>query len=383
MSSAQFSLFTDAGVPPRAPASRQHTGIPHHVSGPELASCQGRAAALEPAATVSQALASSDVDAAQERKATIARLRALIDRQSFALGAVMHGFEPADGMVEAAQGRRQSVRPWRLGLPAIDRTLGPKGLSRSGVHEIKVERVTDVGGAALFIFNAVKALQECATVTGLDAREAAKADPFVWCVSAHDAQETGLPCAEHLVAMGLSEESFIFVRTRNRQDVLWAGEQALRSRAFGGVVLVTDRIDLEAARRLKLAAAIDAGCSDASARSCPCFLLPLCPHKTTPAVATRWHIRGVGSASQGQTVQRAQAGLMARSSGGTVRPLSSHPVFQLRLSRANRGLVDRNWMVEWCHGSSRLRVASRLCDGALQEREKIVIPAKGPSLCSL
>jgi hypothetical protein len=60
--------------------------------------------------------------------------------------------------------------------------------------------------------------------------------------------------APGLAALSLDLQRVVFVRPQRQTDVLWAAEQALRTRGVGAVVCEFDRLSTAAFRRLQLAA---------------------------------------------------------------------------------------------------------------------------------
>jgi hypothetical protein len=80
------------------------------------------------------------------------------------------------------------------------------------------------------------------------ARLAAAGRWLAWIAPPH------LPYAPALAAAGIALERLFIVRTKKREDALWAIEQALRSNACGAVLAWPERIRYPELRRLQIAA---------------------------------------------------------------------------------------------------------------------------------
>ncbi|MDW8444079.1 MAG: hypothetical protein RML45_07035 [Acetobacteraceae bacterium] len=152
-------------------------------------------------------------DATDDRRTVLDRLRAHLAR------------------LEAPPAR--VARPPVPLAPAIDRTLPWRGLCRGALHEIVA---SDEGAGAAFA---------CLI--------AARAGPAVaWIAVRPDPYPAGLR------AWGMDPAGLLVVRAR-AEDLLWAAEECLRSKAFDAVLLFEPELSLATSRRLHLAAE-ESGC---------------------------------------------------------------------------------------------------------------------------
>jgi protein ImuA len=158
------------------------------------------------------------------------------------------------------------VGPLPLGIPAIDEVLGG-GLLRGALHEIAAPGEPHIAATAGFAL-------------GL-AGHAGKTRSVFWVAEEMALAENGAPHGAGLDAFGLAPERLVMVSVAHRRDLLWAMEEALRSRAVGVVIgeMRGGRIDEVAVRRLSLAAA------DSGALA---FLLRATPPSDASTAATRW-----------------------------------------------------------------------------------------------
>src|SRR5690606_31434079 len=102
----------------------------------------------------------------------------------------------------------------------------------------------------------------------------------VWCRPASDG-DAAQPYAPALARCGVAVDRLFFVPARRTADLLWAMEEALRSRRFAVVLGGAGAPDLTATRRLQLAA--EAGGSTA--------LLLVSPRAgRLSAATTRWQV---------------------------------------------------------------------------------------------
>jgi protein ImuA len=165
--------------------------------------------------------------------------------------------------------------PLPLGIPAIDEMLGG-GLLRGALHEIAAPVEPHVAAAAGFALG----------LTGHDG----KGRTVFWVAEEMAFAESGAPHGAGLDVFGLAPERLVTVSVTHRRDLLWAMEEALRSRAVGVVIgeMRTGRLDEVAVRRLSLAAA------DSGALA---FLLRATPPGDASTAATRWIVGAAPSAT--------------------------------------------------------------------------------------
>lgn len=199
-----------------------------------------------------------------------------------------------------------------LGDPAIDGSLPWNGLPRAFLHEFE-HRPGD-GAATGFI-------------AGLLSRLMGTDGAALWCHVSDDIKD-GVPYGPSLARFGVSTERLIFVRAREKTELLWAMEECLRSHRFAAVIGEGAVPDLTATRRLQLAA--ETGATTA--------LLSL-PHRAgrISAAATRWRVTSLPSDQP------------------------DFPQWHVMLERC-RGGGTGIWHTEWDHEALRLRVLAALAD---------------------
>ncbi len=156
-------------------------------------------------------------------------------------------------------GLRHALEPIAL-AEAVDAALPGGGLARAGLHEVLA---ADPGAATGF----------CAMVLGRSA------GAVLWIGPEPDAWPPGL------ARFGLSPAQLVFVRAPRAADALWAMEEALRCPAVSGALLMTEGVDLTAARRLQLAA--EAG------GAIGLLLRPDTETDAPSATLTRWRVTGL------------------------------------------------------------------------------------------
>jgi protein ImuA len=229
--------------------------------------------------------------------------------------AVMAALRARVARIERA-GLAEREEPPTIPLcPEVDQALPGGGLSRAALHEI----LSDGAGAAIG-FAALLLARSGGTVFWI-AREA-------------DAWPPGL------LRFGLLPSRLILAQPGNHVDALWAMEEALRCSAVSGVLLLWEKPDATAVRRLQLAAETGGGIG---------LLLRESEEDEGPSLATtRWRITG--------------------RAGGSMHDLGD-PQWTLDLLRCRAGRPQR-WHVTWRAGAESLV----LDDGAEGEQEE---PARG------
>ena len=210
--------------------------------------------------------------------------------------------------------RRRAGRAVPLGIAALDGALGG-GLSLGSLHEIAAAREAESAAATFFALV-------------LAARRDAGA--VVWIAEDFSLAENGAPYGPGLDLLGLAPERLVTVAAAQPRDVLWALEEALRTRGIAaaiGEIRSTRGIDLTATRRLSLAA---------GRRQSLALLLRTTPACDASAAATRWVIGAAAS-------QKAGNG-------------PGPPGLRLALIRNRRGPLG-SWTVEWNRVERRLDLA--------------------------
>ncbi|HEY8611584.1 MAG TPA: damage-inducible protein [Roseomonas sp.] len=181
--------------------------------------------------------------------------------------------------------------------PEMDRDLPGGGLARAALHEI----LSDGAGAA----------------AGFAALLMARSGGTVFWI-ARD------PCPPGLMQFGLPPSRLITAKPSNHADALWATEEALRCPAVSAVLLMAERPDATAMRRLQLAAETGGGIG---------LLLRDSDEDEGPSLATtRWRVTG--------------------RAGGSMHDLGD-PQWTLDLLR-RRADRPRTWHVTWRAGMESL-----------------------------
>lgn len=195
-----------------------------------------------------------------------------------------------------------------LGAEAVDTALSG-GLKLGALHEIYAASGGDAGAATGFAL-------------ALAAR-AARGRPILWARQDMLDVETGQIYAPGLAEMGLAPDAMVLVRGRDAEDVLKAGEDAVRCAGLGAALIAPwaapGCLDLTASRRLVLAAA---------ASGVTAIVLRIAAQPASSAAETRWRIAA------------APSGLLDADAPGL-------PVFDATLLRQRGGAAGQSWFVEW------------------------------------
>ncbi|MEZ5824462.1 MAG: hypothetical protein R3C97_06890, partial [Geminicoccaceae bacterium] len=85
-------------------------------------------------------------------------------------------------------------------------------------------------------------------------RSLASGGVLVWCETTSVTRDLGAVYGPGLAAFGIMPERLVMVRCRDRRELLWAFEEALRCRAVACAIGEVGELDLNASRRLQLAA---------------------------------------------------------------------------------------------------------------------------------
>ena len=162
-----------------------------------------------------------------------------------------------------------------------------------------------------------------------------KKGKIILVLSGYGVGQYGRPYGHGLSALGLDPARIVLVETAQRNDALWAMEEALRSGAPAAVAGAIDKLDLKLSQRLHLAA-VDAGL--------PLLLLRPAEMLEASASATRWRVGPAPAA-------RDRFGLFL------------HPRWHLLLERCRNGRAGE-WTVEYDHVAHRFSLAAALADPA-------------------
>lgn len=198
------------------------------------------------------------------------------------------------------------VRPFRLGVEALDERLGT--VRADAVHEVLPEAPRQAVAAQGFAL-------------GLASR--ASAGAIMWILQTTGRSEMGEPFGPGLSAWGLDPGDLILVRVSDAASLLAAGEEALRSGAVGAVIMSgwgeAKVHGLTASRRLMMAA---------RSGSTLGLLVRANAEPAPSAAETRWSIASAPSSP-----------LAANAPG--------RPAFRARLLRSRSGAPPGEWTLEW------------------------------------
>jgi hypothetical protein len=154
------------------------------------------------------------------------------------------------------------------GVPPLDALLGPEAFRPGMIIEWVVEGAGS-GAARLVLPSAIEALQNGGALVVIDER-----------------REFYPPAAARF---GLDLERTIVVRPRNRQEAVWALEQALRCSGVAATLGWIDRLDDRAFRRLQLAVEHGGGWG--------LFLRPIAARKEPTWADLRWLVQPLPGSS--------------------------------------------------------------------------------------
>ncbi|MGH6770531.1 MAG: ImuA family protein [Xanthobacteraceae bacterium] len=194
-------------------------------------------------------------------------------------GALSH-LRQALANIEKDSGFSLEAETLTLGLPVVDAALGG-GLALAAVHEIAPAGPAQIGAAAGFALT---------LATLRTAQKMSRNRPVLFIQTDYAALEAGAPYGPGLDGLGLPMERIIVLRAPRPIDVLWAFEEALKSRGVAVVIAELPEAgavaDLTATRRLTLAARTGGGLG---------LLLRHRPSPLATAAATRWRIAAAPS----------------------------------------------------------------------------------------
>lgn len=232
----------------------------------------------------------------------------------------------------------RSLSRWTLGASPIDCHLPPRGLHLNAIHAVAPASYADTPSAMGF------ALALALRRLGLEERHR----PLLWCRLCRGNAEWGRLYGHGLIALGLSCERFLTVSLQKPAALLWAVEEALRSKAFAAIIAGLDAcpLDLTSARRLSLAA---------EAGQAPALLVFARPVGAVAAMS-RWQVK-------------------ARAS--TPPPFDDRapgaPAWDIALE-ACRGGRPGDWSVEWSHATHCFSLVASLPGGTAEPR----LETRGP-----
>jgi protein ImuA len=265
------------------------------------------------------------------------------------LAALRRRIAEIERQAPVLKGMQQPFR-WDLGLASIDEHLPVQGLAINALHEITAGAYADTPAAMGF------ALGLAIRRFGLGGGHLR---PLLWCRLCHGNAEWGRLYGHGLLAMGLSRRQFLTISVKKPSALLWAAEEALRSRAFSAVIAEIDQraIDLTLTRRLSLAA----------------------ERGSTPGLLVFSHFVAGGTAALSRWQVKARA--------STPPPFDAHapgsPAWDLVLERC-RGGRPGEWSVEWSHATHCFSLVAPVSSGTvesrLEARRPFTIEHAGPAL---
>jgi len=217
-----------------------------------------------------------------------------------------------------------------FGVPAMDAVLPGGGLALGALHEVAGSGLDEEDGATAAAF-----------VAGILAR-LLPPQRVLWCLAADDLYGPGL------AACGLAPERLILMRGGTDQDVLWAMEEGLRSKALAAVVGEVATLSLSASRRLQLAAEAS-GTTALSLRRWRNADLARRQRLSPIAAVTRWRVKAIPGEARGE-------------------PGVGKPRWQVALWRC-RGGIPAEWIVEACDATGHVALAAALANRPARLRQ--------------
>lgn len=223
---------------------------------------------------------------------------------------------------------------WSLGPLSIDERLPVRGLALNALHEITAASYGDTPAAMGFAL--------CLAIRRLGV-ENRTLRPLLWCRLWHGNTEWGRLYGHGLLTLGLPRERFLTVSVKKPKSLLWAVEEALRSKALSAVIAEIDHraIDLNLTRRLSLAA---------ERGSTPGLLVFSHPVFGATAALSRWQVKA--RASTPPPFDERAPGL---------------PAWNIALERCRHG-KSGNWSVEWSHATHCFSLVASVFSGTAESR---------------
>jgi protein ImuA len=235
--------------------------------------------------------------------------------------------------------------PWCFGCAAIDQALPNGQLLRGGLHDFSVPRVRDTPAMGRF---AMALLQRLLIADGADKRPG----EIIWCQTGKNMREYGRPYGPGLKALGLAPERLVIVSLHKENDLAFAIEESLRSKAVAAVIGEGASVGFTASRRLSLV------CQEMAT---PCLFLNVSGRIEASAAATRWRITpaiGPPDASDPNGPgPAAWSVILARARGGCAHP------------------CNQPWKIMWNDETHSFNLVSPAGNGTLANR-----PQKGQTL---
>lgn len=233
----------------------------------------------------------------------------------------LHALRQAVAAIEPSDKDRKTS--FTLGAEGVDRAVGG-GLERGALHEIFAGTQADAASAAGFAAGlCLRAIRSGEGRSGDGGRMGHRRGGIAWIRQIHAEKEAGRLYPPGLKAMGVAPETLLLVRLNKVEDMMRAGEEAVRSGVCGAVVIepwgMASIIDLKATRRLLMAA---------RHVNAPVFLLRLAAEPVPSAAATRWQVAAAPS-------RELEAGA------------PGHAAFDLTLLRHRAGPAGMRWQLEW------------------------------------
>jgi protein ImuA len=185
--------------------------------------------------------------------------------------ATLRHLRKAVASIEKHSGFSEDAGVVPLGLPEVDDALGG-GLARAALHELAPAAPAQFGACSGFAL-------------AIAARARTDARPALIVHTDFGALETGALYGPGLDCFGLQMQGLIVVRVPKPVDVLWATEEALKSRGVAAVIAELPEdgtaADLVATQRLSLAARASSGLG---------LLLRQRASPVASAATTRWQV---------------------------------------------------------------------------------------------